>query len=245
MKTTNKIIKVISVLLMSYSFLGCSLDSSDGGTLVANQLRGSSSGGVTPGGSGRLGLDLNTGRPNTNSPKWGFLTKNKSSLEGFLSVIEGRNVTISQANFDSQYTQTYFWGDVRSKATNASPLTNPDLYFQSLDLDNFKFEITIWDYFTDSVDPTTNKRYDYLGYTFFGKGGSVQAGQLLGVYPGLNGARRLYFQDSLGTVVFAFVMNQSTGMMHGEIGFSMGTQSTVYVLGSFSNLRICEFFKCP
>ena len=72
---TNKVLKVLAVLVMSYGLLGCSLNESDGGKLVANSLRGSATGNVLP--AGQLAIDLNTGRPDPNSTKWGYVYKNK------------------------------------------------------------------------------------------------------------------------------------------------------------------------
>lgn len=246
---TNQGLKIIYLIVIGFLLSACSLNSSDGPSVVGNQMRGSRSGNLLP--NGQLAIDLPINRPEVTSLKWGRLIPFDNGLNAFLSLAEGQQVVIPPWLF--QTVEVFFWGDLKS--TNASALqignqASEQQYFNNLDATNFEFELSIWDDFTDTINPATNTKYDYLGYAYFGQTGSNQVGQLSGsVYtPGAQpfefGVR---FTDSKGDMLLYFnILRQgNSSTMSGVIEFrgtdrnQPGTR-----LGTFTGLRVCDLFKC-
>jgi hypothetical protein len=247
---TNQGLKLIYLIMLGFMLSACSLNSSDNQSVVGNQMRGSRSGNLLT--NGGLAIDLPiANRPEPTSLKWARLMPFENGVNAFLSLAENQPVVIPPWLF--QTVDVFFWGDLKSSNAGVLQIGNQaseQQYFNNLDASNFEFELSIWDDFTDSVDPTTNKKYDYLGYAYFGQTGSNQVGQLSGSVftPGAQpfefGVR---FTDSKGDMLLYFnILRQGTNStMNGVIDFrSTDRNQQGTRLGTFAGLRVCDLFNC-
>ncbi len=243
-------IKIINVLGLMLALAGCSLNSSEGGSLVANQVRTSRTGGVTAE-NGMLAIDIKSiDRPPLDSPKWGYVNRDLVGVNAFLSIAESKQVQISQELFET--VDIFFWGDLNSRSTSKLQLGNQiseNQFFSELDPKNFQFEISIWDYYTDGINPQTNKKFDFLGYSYFGrKGSSKQVGVLNGSsYRVINGKPliEISFSDSLGEISLVFDIDRNNQTMSGEIYLRPSASSnSIVFFGYFTNHKICALFNC-
>ncbi len=253
---TIKGIKALYFLTLAMMLASCNdarilqFEFRDSGSLVSNQARGSRSGNVLAG--GQLAIDLPIRRPPLTSSKWIEVIKNYQGMNQFVSLAEGTNVTIPDWIY--QDSQIFFWGDLKSSLVNAlqiGNIANEQQFFNTLDQQNFQFELSIWDAFTGQKDPQTNKKFDFLGYAYFGQHGSNKVGNLTAnVYQ--SSSNRTYvgvkFTDAMGDVIIEFELIRNTNSpllstMSGNISFRGANRNTT-VLGYFTDAKVCDLFKC-
>lgn len=239
MKTIKGIV-VLSSALLNLFLAGCSLDEG-GEPLVANQARITRGSSTAP--NGGLAIDLPIQRPSSLFR----LRPDIYGVEAFLSLSARRNVQIPDSMIST--IEIFFWGEFRSKSSNRLVLGNSSqerAYFQNLDVDNFQFEVQIWDDYTGARDRNTGKVYDYLGYAYFGRHSGNKVGALTGVIYNTNSTNpviSLRFSDSLGNVYLEADLNRSTRKLNnGVIIFDSG--SGTEVLGTFENVNACSMFNC-
>jgi hypothetical protein len=243
MKTNKVKTMLVGVIILALYISGCGLNSSEG-TMKAN-LRGSRSGNVLA--DGKKAIDLSISRPSTQFR----LNPNYNGVNSFLSIAEGTAVTVPSYLYNNDQFNIFFWGDLRSASSSTLQIGNissEQQYFSNLDKNNFQFEISIWDYYTGTINSTTKEKYDYLGYAYFG---SSKAGSLSGQAYRNNGSSAtigVKFTDSLGDVIIEgdIVRNSSypkESIMNGTIFVRAAGVSDI-ALGYFYNVKVCSLFKC-
>lgn len=251
MKTNNKI-KIV-LLIGALALSGCGLNSTDDGTLVAGQARGSRTGNITVGGSNQLAIDSAVPKPAAS--EWAEVKMQKMNLEKFLSVAEGKSVTIPLDSYNSA--GAYFWGQFESTDGTGIRLgdrASEENFFKNLNKNKFNFEMQIWDKFTNGTT-SDGKKVDYLGYAFFGRSTGKSAGELISATSGDTNDGRLkfvlQFRDTLGDVYLIGEVNRSTRQMTGGVVFTeLGNKTSTVGLGNFQGLKgatsvdACKFLKC-